>query len=68
MAARAAKRLKTEAASFDEEEYTELRRHYMEPIVTSNAELAMGQRLRRQTRPARIEQNGPGWRELRKKD
>jgi len=64
---RGATRVKTEAAAFDEEEYTELRRHYMEPVVTSNAELAMGQRLRRQTRPPRIEQNGPGWQALRKR-
>ena len=64
--AQRAKRLKTEA-DFNEKEYAELRRHYMEPVVTSNAELAMCQRLRRQTRPPRIEQDGPGWRELRKR-
>lgn len=67
MAQRAAKRVKTETAAFDEQEYNELRKHYMEPVVTSNAELAMGQRLRRQTRPPRIEQNGRGWKKLRKR-
>lgn len=61
------KRMKKEAVVFDEEEYVTLRRHYMEPVVTANAELAMGQRLRRQTRPPRIQQEGPGWRDLRKR-
>ena len=42
-------RLKSEVVMFDEEEYAELMRHYLEPVVVQNAELAMGQRLRRQT-------------------
>ena len=60
-------RLKSEVVMFDEEEYAELMRHYLEPVVVQNAELAMGQRLRRQTRPPRIQQAGPGWLELRKR-
>lgn len=63
----ASKRVKTEdAAAFDQEDYTGLWHHYMDPVVVKNAELAMGQRLRKQTRPARIENHGRGWAELRK--
>jgi len=64
-----AKRLKTEALPFDEEEYAELRRHYMEPVTLNDADLATTrrERLRSQTRTARFEQNGPGWKQLRKR-
>ena len=59
--------LKREATSdrFEEEEYATLRRHYFEPVVVENAELAGGRRLRRQTRPPRIEGASPGFRALR---
>ena len=58
--------LKQEATidRFDEEEYATLRRHYFDPVVVENVQLAGGRVLRRQTRPPRIEGASPGFHAL----
>ena len=48
-------------------DYAELRKRYLEPRVYTNAELAMGAVLRRQTRPASIDTPTEGWRALKAK-
>ena len=45
----------------------ELRAYYFEKVVTRNEQLPNGQTLRRQTKPARIEEDSPGYKFLRKR-
>jgi hypothetical protein len=54
------------ALVFNQEEYDRLWVHYYEPVVVKHAELPGGTRLRRQTKPPRINGKSRGFKELRK--
>jgi hypothetical protein len=51
---------------FDQAEYQRLETRYFKPVVEYNVELPGGTRLRRQTKPARIDGKSRGYKELRK--
>jgi hypothetical protein len=51
---------------FDQAEYEQLRKHYFEPVVVRNEGLPNGVRLRKQTKPPRIQGKSRGFEQLRK--
>jgi hypothetical protein len=51
---------------FDQAEYERLRKHYFEPVVVRDEELPNGVRLRKQTKPPRIQGKSRGFEQLRK--